>query len=112
LLGKWFNYGFIVGVMMLDLNMWKNQIIYFPPDYGQYVDPKYHKVYTVLDESLLATDNRSLWDYSTRASHINPLTNTTFIESDLVVNTRYLGYPAFIKGMSFLPIAAGIDHFN
>ncbi len=93
---------------MLDLNMWKNQIIYFPPDYGQYVDPKYHKVYTVLDAELLSTGNRSLWEYTTRALHINPLTNQTYIDHDLVINSRYLGYPAFIKAMAFLPIAAGI----
>jgi hypothetical protein len=34
--GKWFNYGIIVLVMLLDLNMWKNQIFYNPKDFGQY----------------------------------------------------------------------------
>ena len=94
---------------MLDLNMWKNQIIYNPPDYGQYVDPVHHKVYTVSDPLILATENRSLWEFNTRASQINPLTNETFIKSDLVINSRYLGYPAFIKAMAFLPIAAGMQ---
>ena len=95
--------------MMLDLNMWKNQIIYYPPDYGQYVDPQHHKVYTVLDADLLSTRNQTLWNYTTRSSQLNPDTNQTFIESDLVINSRYLGYPAFIKAMAFLPIAAGIQ---
>ncbi|XP_063231238.1 transmembrane protein 117-like isoform X2 [Bacillus rossius redtenbacheri] len=34
--GKWFNYGIIVMVTLLDLNMWKNQIIYDPAEFGQY----------------------------------------------------------------------------
>lgn len=37
-LGKWFNYGIIFLVMLLDLNMWKNQIFYHPDDYAQYWD--------------------------------------------------------------------------
>ena len=34
--GKWFNYGIIFLVMIFDLNMWKNQIFYYPEAYGQY----------------------------------------------------------------------------
>eukprot|EP01065_Artemidia_motanka_P025253 TRINITY_DN30201_c0_g1_i1.p1 TRINITY_DN30201_c0_g1~~TRINITY_DN30201_c0_g1_i1.p1 ORF type:complete len:638 (+),score=140.07 TRINITY_DN30201_c0_g1_i1:445-2358(+) len=37
--GKWFNYGIIFLVMGLDLNMLKNQIIYEPGAFGQYVVP-------------------------------------------------------------------------
>ena len=36
--GKWFNYGIIFIVMILDLNMWKNQLFYKPFDFGQYTD--------------------------------------------------------------------------
>lgn len=35
--GKWFNYGIIFLVMIFDLNMWKNQIFYYPQKYGQYI---------------------------------------------------------------------------
>ena len=35
--GKWFNYGIIFLVMIFDLNMWKNQIFYYPAKYGQYI---------------------------------------------------------------------------
>ena len=35
--GKWFNYGIIFLVMIFDLNMWKNQIFYYPEKYGQYI---------------------------------------------------------------------------
>lgn len=37
--GKWFNYGIIFIVMLMDLNMWKNQIFYKPFTYGQYQGP-------------------------------------------------------------------------
>eukprot|EP00993_Chasmostoma_nieuportense_P001907 NODE_2746_length_1104_cov_29.532242_g2621_i0.p1 GENE.NODE_2746_length_1104_cov_29.532242_g2621_i0~~NODE_2746_length_1104_cov_29.532242_g2621_i0.p1 ORF type:complete len:341 (-),score=100.99 NODE_2746_length_1104_cov_29.532242_g2621_i0:49-1071(-) len=33
--GKWFNYGIIFLVMILDLNMTKNQLIYTPASFGQ-----------------------------------------------------------------------------
>ncbi len=39
--GKWFNYGIIFIVLILDLNMWKNQIFYSPFEYGQYTGPEY-----------------------------------------------------------------------
>uniref|UniRef100_T1ICX7 Transmembrane protein 117 n=1 Tax=Rhodnius prolixus TaxID=13249 RepID=T1ICX7_RHOPR len=38
LTGKWFSYGVIFMVMLLDLNMWKNQIFYTPDKFGQYID--------------------------------------------------------------------------
>ncbi|XP_076328958.1 transmembrane protein 117-like isoform X2 [Tachypleus tridentatus] len=52
--GKWFNYGIIVFVMILDLNMWKNQIFYSPNVYGQYIGPT-NKIYTVDDQEVLKT---------------------------------------------------------
>ncbi|CAN7999094.1 unnamed protein product, partial [Ixodes hexagonus] len=58
--GKWFNYGIIIIVMLLDLNMWKNQIFYYPPDYGQYTTAD-NKVRTVASYAVLATGNRELW---------------------------------------------------
>ncbi|RWS04943.1 uncharacterized protein B4U79_13815 [Dinothrombium tinctorium] len=108
--GKWFNYGIIVVVMMLDLNMWKNQIIYNPPDYGQYTGPD-NKVYSVSDLDLLASGNSSLWTFNRRASTLNPATNKTYAETDLKVNSRYLGYPMLLKSMAFLPCAAGFVLF-
>lgn len=32
--------------MILDLNMWKNQIFYIPAEYGQYTGPD-HKVFSI-----------------------------------------------------------------
>ena len=39
--GKWFNYGIIFLVMIFDLNMWKNQIFYYPEKYGQYIGKEF-----------------------------------------------------------------------
>jgi len=50
--GKWFNYGIIFLVMILDLNMWKNQIFYEPLRYGQYVDGEGF-IYTISDKQFL-----------------------------------------------------------
>ncbi|CAG2119975.1 unnamed protein product, partial [Medioppia subpectinata] len=79
--GKWFNYGIIVGVMMLDLNMWKNQIIYYPPDYGQYVEPINQKIYTVIDHKVLDTGNRSAWTFNSRMA-VNSTTNSVIMTTD------------------------------
>ncbi|CAG2175210.1 unnamed protein product [Oppiella nova] len=42
---------------------------------------------------------------------INPETNMITKNTDFIINSRYLGYPAFIKAMAFLPIAAGFILF-
>lgn len=135
--GKWFNYGIIVFVMMLDLNMWKNQIIYTPLEYGQYIHPQSKRVYTVEKDSStdpdclliqnstnstlkpLSNDTESLeptrvplvWNYETRSKEINPVTNKSFVETDLLINSRYLGYPSMVKALAFIPIAVGMFPF-
>ncbi|XP_064480674.1 transmembrane protein 117-like [Ornithodoros turicata] len=109
--GKWFNYGIIVIVMMLDLNMWKNQIFYYPPDYGQYIGPD-NKVRTVPNYTVLATGNRSLWTYESRWYQINPRTNHSLVEDDILMNSRYLGYPLSVKSMAFIPSIVGFLMFG
>lgn len=112
--GKWFNYGIIVFVMMLDLNMWKNQIIYYPSDFGQYTHPKTNRVYTVnettIPERINLEDpelsNYTVWTYNQRLTMHNSA-NHSLIEYDLVINSRYAGYSWFWKGSSVIPIALG-----
>ncbi|KPM11147.1 THEM117 domain containing protein, partial [Sarcoptes scabiei] len=99
--GKWFNYGIIVFVMMLDLNMWKNQIIYYPLDYGQYVGPK-SKVISITDQSSIET--MSKWSFELRKRMINLETNRTFFEDDLKIEARYTGSAWIIKATSLIPI--------
>lgn len=109
--GKWFNYGIIVVVMLLDLNMWKNQIFYQPADYGQYTTAD-HKVRTVLSPATLATGNRTLWTLQYRQSELNPATNRSLAEDDIMMNSRYLGYPLSVKGLAFLPSLLGFAMFG
>eukprot|EP01059_Diplonema_ambulator_P030487 TRINITY_DN5233_c0_g3_i6.p2 TRINITY_DN5233_c0_g3~~TRINITY_DN5233_c0_g3_i6.p2 ORF type:complete len:652 (+),score=183.40 TRINITY_DN5233_c0_g3_i6:924-2879(+) len=44
--GKWFNYGIIFLVMCLDFNMLKNQLVYEPAAYGQYLNTNNSQVCT------------------------------------------------------------------
>ncbi|KAH7986896.1 hypothetical protein HPB52_024650 [Rhipicephalus sanguineus] len=125
--GKWFNYGIIVVVMLLDLNMWKNQIFYQPEDYGQYTGFD-NKVRTVVNyatlalqvtaevravtESSRAAGNRTLWTLEYRLNQLNPATNRSLAEEDILMNSRYLGYPLSVKGLAFLPSLLGFAMFG
>nr|XP_022330915.1 transmembrane protein 117-like isoform X5 [Crassostrea virginica] len=100
--GKWFNYGILFLVMILDLNMWKNQIFYAPFDYGQYTDSD-GKIHSVTDEYSLQTFNETQLSYSYRSVTINPLTNATYLAGDTVTNARYNGYHIVIKLLAFIP---------
>lgn len=100
--GKWFNYGIIFIVMILDLNMWKNQIFYEPFAYGQYTDPEGY-IYTVSDRQFLRWGNRSLLSYEYRWNHLNPKTNITYGLEDLRMNAKYKGYSLTLKGIAFVP---------
>lgn len=100
--------------MMLDLNMWKNQIIYRPEDFGQYVDPVLHNVYTINETEPLKIDptdpesfNYTIWTFETRKACIDKATNQSCIHLDSMIKSRYLGYPAMVKALSFIPIACG-----
>ncbi|XP_069132726.1 transmembrane protein 117-like isoform X2 [Argopecten irradians] len=100
--GKWFNYGILFIVMLLDLNMWKNQIFYKPYDYGQYVDSE-GRIHTVLDDYSLQNFNESLLTWTYRNNTINPSTNASYLEGDMVVSTRYYDFSLALKGLAFVP---------
>ena len=98
--------------MMLDLNMWKNQIFYTPPGYGQFVGPN-DKIYTVRDQYSLDNlmDNVTL-SYDWRSTNINPLLNNSYLESDLLMNSKYLGYTLNVKCTAFGPSLAAFACFG
>ena len=100
--GKWFNYGIIFIVMILDLNMWKNQIFYEPFVYGQYTDDE-HYIYTVSDRDFLANATKENLSYAWRWTNVNLLTNKTYGLEDHKINSRYFGYPLSAKGTAFIP---------
>lgn len=100
--GKWFNYGIIFIVMILDLNMWKNQIYYDPFVYGQYTDESGY-IYTVSERDFIANATKATLSYAWRWNHINPLTNQTYGMQDHKMNSRFLGFPFKLKGIAFFP---------
>lgn len=88
--------------MILDLNMWKNQIFYAPIDYGQYTDSE-GKIHTIKDEYSLENHNATMMTFDYRNSTINPMTNQTYISGDSVMNSRYYDYSIAVKGIAFIP---------
>ncbi|KAF4094724.1 hypothetical protein G5714_023802 [Onychostoma macrolepis] len=103
--GKWFNYGIIFLVLILDLNMWKNQIFYKPYEYGQYVGPG-EKIYTVEDPETLRDFNRSTLTWEWRSTNIDPLTNQTYVQRDMFLHSRYVGTSLDVKCLAFIPSLA------
>uniref|UniRef100_A0A2D4HT17 Transmembrane protein 117 n=3 Tax=Micrurus TaxID=8634 RepID=A0A2D4HT17_MICLE len=100
--GKWFNYGIIFLVLILDLNMWKNQIFYKPHEYGQYIGPG-QKIYTVEDLESLKDLNRTKLSWEWRSNNTNPLTNRTYTEDDMFLHSRYIGASLDVKCLAFIP---------
>ncbi|XP_052798505.1 transmembrane protein 117-like isoform X2 [Mya arenaria] len=100
--GKWFNYGILFIVMLLDLNMWKNQIFFSPYDYGQYTNNE-GRIYTVQDDYSLNTFNESQITFEYRSTNINPETNKTYVETDTHMNTKYLYTALGLKCLAFIP---------
>ncbi|XP_064601470.1 transmembrane protein 117-like [Liolophura sinensis] len=100
--GKWFNYGILFIVIILDLNMWKNQIMYVPVDFAQYTDPE-GRIHTTNDMMSLLTTNATILSYSWRNSTINPDTNVTYLATDTIMNARYNDYPFVWKALAFIP---------
>ncbi|XP_059791690.1 transmembrane protein 117 isoform X4 [Balaenoptera ricei] len=100
--GKWFNYGIIFLVLILDLNMWKNQIFYKPHEYGQYIGPG-QKIYTVKDSESLKDLNRTKLSWEWRSNHTNPQTNKTYVEGDMFLHSRFIGARLDVKCLAFVP---------
>lgn len=111
LTGKWFNYGIIFLVLILDLNMWKNQIFYKPYEYGQYVGPG-EKIYTVEEPETLRNFNHSTLTYEWRSTNINPATNLSYLEHDMFLHSRYVGSSLDVKCLAFIPSLAAFVLFG
>lgn len=110
-IGKWFNYGIIFLVLILDLNMWKNQIFYKPYEYGQYVGPG-EKIYTVEEPETLRDFNRSTLTYEWRSTNIDPSSNLTYVERDMFLHSRYIGASLDVKCLAFIPSLAAFVLFG
>ncbi|KAM9312844.1 transmembrane protein 117 [Gastrophryne carolinensis] len=100
--GKWFNYGIIFLVLILDLNMWKNQIFYQPAAYGQYIGPG-QKIYTVEDAESLQNLNRTTLTWEWRSNNTDPYTNRSYVEGDMFLHSRFVGTSLNVKCLAFIP---------
>ena len=89
-------------VIILDLNMWKNQIFYDPFTFGQYTDSGGY-IYSVRDQNFLNAANQSMLSYEWRSQNINPATNESFTETDPRMNSKYLNFALAVKGIAFIP---------
>ena len=97
-------------VMILDLNMWKNQMFYEPYDYGQYVDER-ERIHSIDDEETLKSENKTMFTYEWRANNTNPVTNETYLAGDMVMNSRFEDYPLGWKCVAFVPSLAAMICF-
>ncbi|XP_056272964.1 transmembrane protein 117 isoform X2 [Pseudoliparis swirei] len=109
--GKWFNYGIIFLVLILDLNMWKNQIFYRPYEYGQYVGPG-EKIFTVEEPETLRFFNRSTLTYEWRCDNVNPDSSLPYVERDMFLHSRYVGGRLDVKCLAFIPSLAAFLLFG
>ncbi|CAG0880340.1 unnamed protein product [Cyprideis torosa] len=104
--GKWFNYGIILMVMLLDLNMYKNQIFYYPEGYGQCVDEQF-RIHAFLDcKQFLTITNQTVFqtvDFDE--------VNATVKEADMVMNSRYINSSIITKALTFFPSILGFGLF-
>ena len=90
--------------MLLDLNMWKNQIMYTPLDFGQYVGPD-GRIWSVRDEFSIKSHykNTTVFSYEWRKLTIDPITNKTFNADDYVTDSRYRETAFAVKALAFIP---------
>ncbi|KAM4748110.1 transmembrane protein 117 [Rhinophrynus dorsalis] len=100
--GKWFNYGIIFLVLILDLNMWKNQIFYQPSAYGQYLGPG-KKIYTVEDIESLQHLNKTTLTWEWRSNNTDPYTNKSYVDGDMFLHSRFIGASLNVKCLAFIP---------
>lgn len=98
-------------MLILDLNMWKNQIFYRPYEYGQYVGPG-DKIYTVEEPETLVNFNRSTLTYDWRSANIDPNTNLSYVERDMFLHSRYTGASLDVKCLAFIPSLAAFVLFG
>lgn len=100
--GKWFNYGIIMMVMLLDMNMLKNQVVYVPEDFFQYTDPEGH-VWTITNQTVIHDRNITARSYAARleAGQVG----------DFRLNARYVGHSYAVKALSLIPVAVGFGLF-
>uniref|UniRef100_A0A6A7G8X7 Transmembrane protein 117-like n=1 Tax=Hirondellea gigas TaxID=1518452 RepID=A0A6A7G8X7_9CRUS len=96
--GKWFNYGIISIVMCLDMNMLKNQVLYRPQDYGQFVEPPENTIWNIGSQD--------------RANDPATILNLDNLQpEDYRMNARYNDFSSASLGATAIPAIFGVVMF-
>lgn len=77
-------------------------MFYSPFEYGQFVGPN-KRIHTVHDQETLRTHNRTMLSYDWRSTNWDPETNASYIATDMVMNSQFVGVELSAKGMAFIP---------
>jgi len=94
--GKWFTYGPLLGVIAADLLCLKNQVMYVPKDWGQYVEPNTGRIWTVTNvteldymypDGTLAHPELITWEARRHPKTGEPLFPSA--ATDVELNSRY-----------------------
>jgi hypothetical protein len=102
--GKWMNFGPLMVIIVLDLNMFKNQLFYVPVDYGQYVDST-DRIWTIVDpnylalayeDGLLREGAESLIAWEARMGAVNV---TASALTDVPSNSKYTDQPVAVMAV-------------
>lgn len=93
--GKWFTYGLIGLVLVVDMWNWKNQIRYVPFDYGQYTH--HGTIFSVKDKEWLKNANESMVTYAWRYRNGS-------ISEDYETACDFKGYSSVELGGAFVPV--------
>lgn len=74
-----------------------------------FAEPAGNKVLTVLDESLLMSGNTTLWAWEIRSQP--NATGQRPCGQDMVMNSRYMGYPLLLKCTAIIPSFVAVAFF-
>jgi hypothetical protein len=117
---KWMQYGPLLIIILLDINMLKNQCMYKPSSFAQYINPRTHEVWTITDLDLIAQAfdphgvllNDSLINWNdrelTRPMTVRDLVNPLY---DINSGSLYWGDDGFKRGVLVGMLAVGVGGF-
>lgn len=92
---KWLNYGIVIIIFLLDLNILRNQVEYVPLDFAQYTDSSNH-IWTIIDPAVVAQSvaNYTSINYAARE----------FNSTDIRLDAEYLGTSEFVCALALVPL--------
>jgi hypothetical protein len=117
---KWLQYGPLLVIIMLDINMLKNQIVYKPSNFAQYIHPSTHEIWTISDldsivyafdpHGVLLNDSTINWNDRelARATTVEGVEN---LESDIKSGGLYWGDDGFARGVLVGMLTVGVFGF-